>query len=779
MSARLADVNARYGGLLASGLTACVWLLALARWIWADLTVPWDAKNQFYAFFRFLATSLHAGTSPFWNPYHFGGHPGIADPQSLIFSPAFVLWALLDSAPSMLMFDVIVFVHLLIGGLGVVAIGRRRHWPISACVLAACVFMLGGPASGRLNHSGIIVCYGLFPLAALLLEIALQQRSRKAALGFGLVAAQIVIARNQVALLFCLTLLALGVREILRSAEPWTFLRERLGLFAVMAVLCVALSSVPLLLTLQLASLSNRPAVTLAEALQASVHPSVLLNLAVPNVFGSHLPDYAYWGPNQHTVPEVAATDDSFNYVFVGAVPMLILLWLGVGRRRLVQCGLRTWTLILAGALLFSLGRYTPIFGVVFEQIPGFGFFRRPVDGLFLVGAMVALISGQLLSDHLREGRATASRLGTTTVVVISVALLASAIDVGQRSDRIGSMSIEIAKSLPILVGATLLLWRAHGEVRRACAAACVTVLAIGELVVWNTATRLNGELYAYYRVLEQASAEDQEAIGQLAQLIARRQSEGVRPRVEIIGLGGPWQNLAVVQGFEATNGYNPLRVGAYDRLIQPGESSAFAVNRRFTRTFSGYDCALARAIGLEYLVLDRPIEKLEQLARRPEVEVLRDGPSIWIYRLANTLPRVKFHSRVVVADTDETDLRGNLLHPPEADRVHVDKDTPLSARFRYLAGNRGEGQARITSWRPGRIEIAVTAAAPGVLVLHDTYYPGWYAEIDGIEVPILKADTLFRAVEVEAGAHRVVFRYRPLRLSNLIGALVGAVSNR
>ncbi|MDX2158362.1 MAG: YfhO family protein [Hyphomicrobiaceae bacterium] len=779
MTARFADVDCRHGGLLAGGLTTCVWLLALARWVWTDLTVPWDAKNQFYAFFRFLATSLHAGTSPFWNPYHFGGHPGIADPQSLIFSPAFVLWAWLDSAPSMLTFDVIVFVHLLAGGLGVVAIGRRRHWPVSACVLAACVFMLGGPASGRLNHTGIILCYGLFPLAALLLEIALQERSRRAALAFGLIAAQIVIARNQVALLLCLALLVLGAREVLRVAEPWTFLRDRLGLFAAMAAVVAALSLVPLVLTLQLASLSNRPAVTLAEALQASVHPSVLLNLAVPNVFGSHLPDFAYWGPGHHTVPEVAATDDSFNYVFVGAVPILILLWLGVARRRLVESGLRTWTLILAGALLFSLGRYTPVFGVVFEQVPGFVFFRRPIDGLFVVGAMVALISGQLVSDYVQGGRATAARLGTTTVVFVCLTVVASAIGVGQRSDRLGSMSYEIAKSIPILAGATLLLWRAHGEARRTFAAACVTLLAVGELVFWNTATRLNGERHAYYRVLEQASAEDQEAIGQLAQELARRRAEGARPRVEIIGLGGAWQNLAVVQGFEATNGYNPLRVGAYDRLIQPGESSAFSANRRFTRTFSGYDCALARAIGLEYLVLDRPIEKLGQLARRPKVEMLRDGPSIWIYRLANTLPRVKFHSRVVVADTDETDISGNLVHPPEADRAHVDEDTPLSARFRYLAGNGGEGQARILSWRPGRIEIAVTATAPGVLVLHDTYYPGWSAEIDGIEVPILKADTLFRAVEVEAGTHTVVFRYRPLRLSNLIGALVGAASGR
>ena len=78
-----------------------VWLIAASRWIFTDTVVPWDSKNQFYAFFRFLASALHSGASPFWNPYHYGGHPSVADPQSLIFAPAFVLWALFDPAPSM------------------------------------------------------------------------------------------------------------------------------------------------------------------------------------------------------------------------------------------------------------------------------------------------------------------------------------------------------------------------------------------------------------------------------------------------------------------------------------------------------------------------------------------------------------------------------------------------------------------------------------------------------------------------------------------------------
>ena len=137
---------------LAGLLIAVVWAIAAGRWIMTDTVVPWDAKNQFYAFFRFLASAIHAGYTPFWNPYHYGGHPSVADPQSLIFAPGFVAWAWFDPTPSLRTFDLIVYAHLLVGALAVGAMGWRAGWPLPASVLAAAVFMLGGPASGRRNR---------------------------------------------------------------------------------------------------------------------------------------------------------------------------------------------------------------------------------------------------------------------------------------------------------------------------------------------------------------------------------------------------------------------------------------------------------------------------------------------------------------------------------------------------------------------------------------------------------------------------------------------------
>ena len=111
-----------------------IWLVSSARWLLSDSVVPWDSKNQSYAFFRFLANTLHSGATPFWNPYHYGGHPSVADPQSLIFSPAFLL-AWFDAVPSFQRVDAFVLGLLGLGGFAILLFFRDRGWhPAGAMV---------------------------------------------------------------------------------------------------------------------------------------------------------------------------------------------------------------------------------------------------------------------------------------------------------------------------------------------------------------------------------------------------------------------------------------------------------------------------------------------------------------------------------------------------------------------------------------------------------------------------------------------------------------------
>ena len=111
----------------------------------------------------------------------------------------------------------------------------------------------------------------------------------------------------------------------------------------------------------------------------------------------------------------------------------------------------------------------------------------------------------------------------------------------------------------------------------------------------------------------------------------------------------------------------------------------------------------------------------------------------------------------------------------PDSDHdllVIVDDDTPPSRAYNAGMLSGDARSAKISSLRPGRIEIDTESDSGGVLAWHGTYYPGWIAEIDGNIVPILRADVLFRGIEVPAGKHRVVFRFAPFRAENLADAL-------
>ena len=70
---------------------------------------------------------------------------------------------------------------------------------------------------------------------------------------------------------------------------------------------------------------------------------------------------------------------------------------------------------------------------------------------------------------------------------------------------------------------------------------------------------------------------------------------------------------------------------------------------------------------------------------------------------------------------------------------------------------------------------IAAEAKKDGWLLLLDSYYPGWKAEVDGKQVEILRANGFFRTVHIPAGKHTVVFTYFPgLFKSSLYASGIG-----
>lgn len=73
--------------------------------------------------------------------------------------------------------------------------------------------------------------------------------------------------------------------------------------------------------------------------------------------------------------------------------------------------------------------------------------------------------------------------------------------------------------------------------------------------------------------------------------------------------------------------------------------------------------------------------------------------------------------------------------------------------------------RCQITHEAANLVEVSYSAPQPGILVLADTYAPGWTAVVDGQTAPVYRANGLFRGVAVPAGDHAVTFRYDPLTL--------------
>jgi len=82
---------------------------------------------------------------------------------------------------------------------------------------------------------------------------------------------------------------------------------------------------------------------------------------------------------------------------------------------------------------------------------------------------------------------------------------------------------------------------------------------------------------------------------------------------------------------------------------------------------------------------------------------------------------------------------------------------------------------ATIVRDEPNVVELRATLAAPGLVVLADTYDRGWRATIDGVATPILATNHLFRGVRAPAGEHVVRFEYRPR--SVIVGGALSLVT--
>jgi hypothetical protein len=83
----------------------------------------------------------------------------------------------------------------------------------------------------------------------------------------------------------------------------------------------------------------------------------------------------------------------------------------------------------------------------------------------------------------------------------------------------------------------------------------------------------------------------------------------------------------------------------------------------------------------------------------------------------------------------------------------------------------------RVLSFREdlSSVHVDVAMECTGLVIVSDSYYPGWRAQVDGKSATLWNVNTVIRGVVVPAGTHHIVMNYRPVSVYlGLVLALAG-----
>ena len=149
----------------------------------------------------------------------------------------------------------------------------------------------------------------------------------------------------------------------------------------------------------------------------------------------------------------------------------------------------------------------------------------------------------------------------------------------------------------------------------------------------------------------------------------------------------------------------------------------------------------------------------------------------------ATFLPMLTGGQKPIFADEKETlrGLAGTNFNP------HAEVYLPIEARSEISVTNESRMTVQMKNISAHRVEAEATANAPTMIVVAQTFYPAWRAEVDGKPVKLWRANHAFQAVEVPSGTHEVKLIYSDrkfyfgaaISLATLAGCLIFALRKK
>jgi len=706
-----------------------------------------DVRHFFFPLYKALFDRAAHGELPLWNPYQLCGLPWLGSPQGGFFYPPHVLFLILPAHTALAALGIL---HLLLIAWSTALFARRVGLGPAAAMLAAVLFTLRGTIRVWFLAPPLLEACAWLPLGCVaVLDVARRPGARTVA-ALALVTAASWLAGSPQPTVYLIYGWA-ALLPMALVAERATASRSALAAtaFAVALALGALVAAVQLAPSFEMAMQGTRGAKQLAVA---AIFP-----------FGGSGPTLATFVYEQ--------TLGHGRRFSVAALALLVAAPF-VHRHRAIAW----WAVLFGGAaLVLSHVASTPFLGV-YLALPALSWFRNPFQLLLLTDFCIAVAAAIVLdsvSGPPEEARGRS--LGRWVVFAAAVALAVA------RTRWHAFVPALVAVGVLFLVA---LPWR----IRRAAA---LVVVGLATLDMFTAGA--NTAMLPYDR----AAAAEYDTARDVYDRLREAQGTGrawiLRPPFFGAELSPKLASYFQVRALDDYESITLRRQAEYFTYLLEGRTTPANPHFIFAGMLTSGIATAARdhlparrrlvdLAGVSVLLVPSTMTSLGWVRALVAGSELRPLPSprpgLVMYENPHAVPRAYVTHHVERAPESRTLLA--RLSAPGFDPLrtsYVEGGPDLGPQPTDRPGQ----SARIVRDESEVVEIETPALeAPGLLVLADSFYPGWHATVDGAPAPILPANLLFRGVLLEAGAHRVRFEYRPRSVAigaaaSLVGVLIVA----
>jgi hypothetical protein len=149
---------------------------------------------------------------------------------------------------------------------------------------------------------------------------------------------------------------------------------------------------------------------------------------------------------------------------------------------------------------------------------------------------------------------------------------------------------------------------------------------------------------------------------------------------------------------------------------------------RRFSPLFPSYRSVFADLLGLRFIVVGVPVEKVDPSLQPGDLTLIAQTQDAYVYENPRALPRVMLLTDWRIADFDWLIANG---WPSDVDprRTVLLKGAPMIPRT--TEPGTVLATARLTRYTNTEVDIDVEAPSGGILLLNDVWHPWWRATVE------------------------------------------------